>query len=128
MRQEDASCRATKAKGEYGELQPDAECNRRQRDRGERQQRDGTTHAARRVWEFRTAPDTYAPFVGSARRLTNGNTFVCFGASRGLAGTATGPIAAYEVRPDGAIKWRLTVGNAFIVYRATPLESIAGEY
>lgn len=78
------------------------------------------------VWSFRPMPDQYAPYVGAARRLQNGNTLVYFGMKAGFVG-ATGPMAAYEARPDGSVAWRLTFDGGNISYRATPLYSIAGE-
>jgi len=78
------------------------------------------------VWSFRPTPDIYAPYVGAARRLENGNTLVYFGMKGGFAG-ATGPMAAYEARPDGSVAWRLTFDGGNIAYRATPMYTIAGE-
>ena len=86
--------------------------------------RAGTAHA---VWSFRPTPDIYAPYVGAARRLASGNTLVFFGLPSGFSGGATGPVAGYEVRPDGGVAWSIIVGNVKSVYRATPLTSIAGE-
>ncbi|CAN5859081.1 hypothetical protein BH11GEM1_BH11GEM1_24840 [soil metagenome] len=86
--------------------------------------RAGTAHV---VWAFRPTPDIYAPYVGATQRLANGNTLVFFGLPSGFSGGATGPLAGYEVRPDGAVAWSITVGNVKSVYRATPMTSIAGE-
>ena len=88
---------------------------------------DTVSHIAHRVWEFRTTPDTYAPYVGSSRRLANGNTMVCFGTPAGSFINASGPIGVYEVRPDGSIAWRLSVAKTNVLYRATPMPSIANE-
>ena len=88
---------------------------------------DRRAGTARTVWSFRPAPDIYAPYVGAARRLASGNTLVFFGLPSGFSGGATGPLAGYEVRPDGAVAWSITVGNVKSVYRATPMTSIAGE-
>jgi hypothetical protein len=81
--------------------------------------------ASRAVWEWRSQPANYASAVGSARRLANGHTVVGFGMSAGLAGS-TGPTEVYEVAADGTTRWHLVVGIQ-IMYRAEPLESIAGE-
>ena len=81
----------------------------------------------RLAWSFRPTPDEYDPYVGSARRLSNGNTLIWFGMHDGFAG-AVGPMGAYEARADGSVAWRLTLDAAGnINYRATPLASIAGE-
>lgn len=87
---------------------------------------DMTTGRAQAVWSFRPSPDIYAPYIGAARRMTNGNTFVFFGLPAGVGGS-TGPVTGYEVRPDGSVAWQVIVGNVQSVYRATPLASIAGE-
>jgi hypothetical protein len=84
------------------------------------------------VWSFRPSPDVYAPIVSSARRLANGNTVVGFGLARAFpapaAGTASGPLAVYEVTPAGEVIWRMElVRGGQLAYRATPLTSIAGE-
>jgi hypothetical protein len=78
------------------------------------------------VWSFTPSATQYDPYVGAARRLENGNTLVFFGMRDGFAG-ATGPMAAYEVRPNGVVTWRLTYDGGDINYRATPLGSISGE-
>lgn len=88
--------------------------------------------AASVAWEFRPSPDLYAPIVSSAYRLANGNRVVGFGLARGFAapgaGTATGPLAIYEVTESGDVAWTMEVARgAQLVYRATPLSSIAGE-
>lgn len=81
---------------------------------------------ARTVWEWRPARDNFAFAVSSARRLANGNTLVGFGMSPGLNGS-TGPIEVYEVSPDGEVLWHLVVDGPFVMYRAEPLQTIAGE-
>lgn len=85
---------------------------------------DGAT--ARTVWEWRSQPANYASALGSARRLANGNTLVAFGMPAGVVGS-TGPIEVYEVTSAGAPRWRLIVHNVFVMYRAEPLATIAGE-
>jgi hypothetical protein len=81
---------------------------------------------ASRTWQYRASPDIYAPLVGSARRLENGNTVMLFGMVGD--GIATGPITAVEVAADGSERWRLSAGPRVTrVYRLTPLASLAGE-
>lgn len=86
-----------------------------------------TTRVAALAWEYRASPDIYAPIVGSARRLPNGNTMVQFGTRRDYGGPSTGPIVAMEVTAAGTVVWRLETNNADVVYRATPMQSISGE-
>ncbi|HEX7091714.1 MAG TPA: aryl-sulfate sulfotransferase [Longimicrobiales bacterium] len=81
---------------------------------------------ARQVWEWRPERDNFAFAVSSARRLPNGNTLVGFGMSSGLNGS-TGPIEVYEVTREGLVIWHLLVEGPRIMYRAEPLETIAGE-
>lgn len=85
---------------------------------------EGTS--ARKVWEFRPDPDNWSRAVGSAWRLPNGNTFVTFGLSQGVA-ESTGPVEVFEVDSAGEERWHLTIGNVYLVYRATPLGELAGE-
>jgi hypothetical protein len=83
--------------------------------------------SATTAWEFRPQPDIYAPIVGSARRLDNGNTVVDFGTAQGVV-DGSGPMSVYEVTPDGWVRWILRIEGADRVnYRATPLDDIAGE-
>ena len=63
--------------------------------------------------------------------MENGNTFVSFGAGPGVL-ASTGPVEAYEVMPDGTIAWNLQVtgedvGDNFVMYRAWPTGSLAGD-
>ncbi len=88
---------------------------------------DMGTPPARSVWQFRPSRTNWSRAVGAARRLANGNTIMTFGMSPGLGGS-TGPIEVYESAADGVVVWHLEVGgNAQILYRATPLSTIAGE-
>lgn len=89
---------------------------------------DPASGTAEVVWEFRPDPDVFAPIVGSVQRLENGNTVAAFGTSPGFNGLpASGPIVVYEVDPAGDVVWRMEVGGASLLYRATPLETIGGE-
>lgn len=90
---------------------------------------DHGTSSAEVVWEYRPSPDIFAPIVSSARRLANGHTVVSFGTGPDFGGLpSTGPIAVHEVTGAGQVEWTLEVGGASLMYRATPLESIGGEY
>ena len=89
---------------------------------------DRTSNTAQIVWEFEPYPRIYAPVIGSARRLPNGNTIICFGLTEGVGDPpSTGPIAVYEVSPGGLVEWLVNLEGASAVYRATPLSTIAGE-
>lgn len=83
------------------------------------------------VWEFRPEPDNFSFITSLARRLSNGNTFVAFGAGPGVL-TSFGPVEAFEVGPSGAVQFHLEIGgptvdNTFVLYRASPISGIAAE-
>ena len=85
---------------------------------------------ARRVWSYEPVPALYAPYVGSARRLGNGNTVVHFGLVPGFRG-ATGPVSTVEVTRAGSVVSRTVVtgiGGVGVSYRNDPMVSIAGEH
>jgi hypothetical protein len=87
---------------------------------------DTVAHTAHKVWEFRPQPDDWAPYLGSDRRLPDGDFLVSFGLAHGIAG-AGGPIEAYEVTPAGAVVWRLEVDGPYANYRTTPLTAVGNE-
>jgi hypothetical protein len=92
---------------------------------------DPDAGTAATVWEFRPEPDNFSFITSLARRLPNGNTFVAFGAGPGVL-TSFGPVEAYEVDPSGDVQFHLEVGgptvdDSFVLYRAAPISSIAGE-
>jgi len=97
--------------------------------RGLELQLDAQNGTAEVFWEFRPTPDNFAPFISSAVRVANGNTFVAFGTARGSVGEGLGgPIAVYELTPSNRVLWRLEIlGQTPSMYRARPLADIAGE-
>ncbi len=62
------------------------------------------------VWEYKNDPETFTPAMGSARRLSNHNTIIGWGAS-----TAVG---ISEVQPNGDISFYLTMPDTLFNYRA----------
>lgn len=92
---------------------------------------DPDAGTAATVWQFRATPDNFSFITSLARRLPNGNTFVAFGAGPGVL-WSFGPVEVMEVDPAGAVRFRLeirgpTVDDTFVLYRASPIASIAGE-
>jgi hypothetical protein len=90
---------------------------------------DGAQKTATRAWSYEPVPSVYAPYVGSARRLGNGNTLVHFGLAPGYSG-ATGPVSTVEVTRAGEVVSRTTItgiGGVGLSYRNEPMTSIAGE-
>lgn len=77
-------------------------------------------------WTWQSPAGNFASAVSSARRLENGNTMVAFGMSAGANGS-TGPLEVFEVDPVGAVVWHLRVEGTRIMFRAEPLQTIAGE-
>lgn len=68
---------------------------------------------AHAVWEYRRSPDIFAPIWGSARRLENGNTLVCFGQlSIGSHSTIV------EASSDSKPVWEIQLPMFWGVYRA----------
>ena len=80
---------------------------------------------ARTLWEWRSEPLNFATAVGSARRLSNGNTMIAFGLPAGVAGS-TGPTEVYEVDAAGTPVWHL-VTRTQTMYRAEPFSSVGTE-
>jgi hypothetical protein len=75
---------------------------------------------ARQVWQWKAPNSNYSSAVSSARRLTNGNTLIGFGMEKGRNGSS-GPTEAYEVTPDGAVKWHLVVEGVMTMFRVEPI-------
>jgi len=61
------------------------------------------------VWQYRNNPDIFGPAMGFAQRLSNGNTFISWGAANP---TIT------EVTPDGKIALEMTLPPGIFTYRA----------
>ncbi|MDQ3082092.1 MAG: aryl-sulfate sulfotransferase [Gemmatimonadota bacterium] len=83
---------------------------------------------ATQVWEYRHAPKIYAELVGSAVRLSNGNSVVLFG-MRLPESNSSGPRTAVEVNDAGTVRWRLNFlsENPTRLYRVTPASALLGE-
>lgn len=87
---------------------------------------DLSTSAVKAAWQWQPARRNYSAFVGSARRLANGNTLVTFGMGPFLG--STGPIEVYEVNQKGETVWHLEVADTRQTFRAEPWPSIGSEY
>ncbi len=86
---------------------------------------DHSAYQATMTWQFRPPNDNYSTIISSARRMSNGNTMVAFGAGDGLRGSV-GPIEVYEVSTGGSIG-NLVITGPSSMYRATPFDHLAGE-
>jgi hypothetical protein len=78
--------------------------------------------SAKQVWQWKAPNSNYASAVSSARRLPNGNTLIAFGMQKGRNGSS-GPTEAYEVAPDGAIKWHMVVEGVMTTFRVEPVDA-----
>ena len=79
-------------------------------------------NTSHKVWEWRPPKDNWSRVIGSARRLPNGNTMLCFGFPSNAVLGSTGPIEVYEVKNGGEVVWHLiATGGVGSMYRATPL-------
>lgn len=75
---------------------------------------DETAKTATKVWQYRHDPDLYAPSMGTAQRLPNGNTLIGWGQASAQAKTAV-----TEVDPSGNVVLELAfTGNLWASYRA----------
>lgn len=72
-------------------------------------QLDEVNKIATLAWQYRNSPDIYGPARGSAQRLSNGNTFICWGA----ASTPT----FTEVTPSGTIALQISFELGLGSYR-----------
>jgi hypothetical protein len=78
--------------------------------------------SAKVIWQWKAPNNNYASAVSSARRLSNGHTLVSFGMQKGRNGSS-GPTEAYEVAPDGSVKWHLVVDGVMTMFRVEPITS-----
>jgi len=62
------------------------------------------------VWEYRNDPETFSFAMGSARRLFNHNTIICWG--------ALNDVSISEVQPNGTVSFYLTMIDTLLNYRA----------
>lgn len=90
---------------------------------------NAVARTATQRWEYRHSPKIYADLVGSAVRLSNGNTVVLFGMLEGDGQGSSGPRTAVEVNDAGVVRWRLNFvsANPTRIYRVTPAASLVGE-
>ena len=73
-------------------------------------QLDEVNKFASLVWEYRNDPQTYSGAMGSARRLYNHNTFICWG--------ALNTVSISEVQANGTVAFYLTMPDTLLNYRA----------
>jgi Arylsulfotransferase (ASST) len=81
----------------------------------------GKKSEAHVVWEYRHAPDIFAPIWGGAQRFDNGNTLLCFG--RRDPGTQT---TIVEASADSKSLWEVTLPEFWGSYRAQRISEQRG--
>lgn len=92
--------------------------DRRSWSRAVEYQMDETNMTATKVWDFRHTPDILSSTMGSAQRLSNGNTLIGWGMA-----SMTGNPAVTEVDPDGNVVMELKFNKLlFASYRAMRFE------
>ena len=77
---------------------------------------DETNKTATQVWSFTHAPAVFATYMGDAQRLSDGNTFLDWGAP--FTGTGYAYDTMTEVAPDGQILFDLSFDSPYVSYRA----------
>jgi hypothetical protein len=105
-----------------GNYRPEGEYSR-----GLELQLDFETMTAHKVWEYRQQPDVFSSQLGSAVRLSNGETILNFGFRDE---DPKAPVILAEARPDGSAAWEQSLTLAGLRasrYRTLPLDSLAGE-
>ena len=91
---------------------------------------DDDAGTATQVWEYRSTFDgapLFAPFVGDADRLENGNVLIADGAINGTIGNYTAQISEVVPGADGGeviFNLRVSEGAGWAVYRAERLPTL----
>jgi hypothetical protein len=85
---------------------------------------DETAKTATKVWQYRHNPDLYAPSMGTAQRLPNGNTLIGWGQA-----SASSKTAVTEVDPSGNVVLELAfTGSLWASYRACKFDWHGGTF
>jgi hypothetical protein len=87
---------------------------------------DFTTMQAIKVWEYRSTPDLYASAVGSACRLSNGNTLVDFGYDD-VDQSPVFTLVEANAQGNPVAITKISSPGKNTQYRAIPIESLNGE-
>ncbi len=77
---------------------------------------DETNKTATQVWSFTHLPPVFAMYMGDTQRLSDGNTFLDWGAPSQVTGYAY--VSMTEVAPDGRILFDLSFDQPYVSYRA----------
>jgi hypothetical protein len=77
---------------------------------------DETKKTATQVWSFTHSPPVFAQYMGDTQRLSDGNTFIDWGAPSQAAGYAFDSMT--EVAPDGHMLFDFTFDQPYSSYRA----------
>lgn len=77
---------------------------------------DETLKTATTVWDFSHTPPVFATFMGNTQRLSNGNTFLSWGAPSTATGYAF--VSMTEITPENNTLFELTFDQPYVSYRA----------
>jgi hypothetical protein len=84
--------------------------------RGVEYEVDETKKTATQVWEFTHVPPVFATFMGNVQRLSDGNTFLSWGAP--FTGAGYTWVSMTEVTPDKRTLFELSFDEPYVSYRA----------
>ena len=76
---------------------------------------DETNRTATQVWDFTPASPVFATYMGNTQRLSNGNTFLGWGAPSAAKGYTFDTMT--EVAPDGGILFDFSFDRPYVSYR-----------
>jgi hypothetical protein len=77
---------------------------------------DETNKTVTQVWEFTHVAPVFGTYMGNVQRLSDGNTFLSWGAPSTVNGYAY--VSMTEITPDNRILFELSFDQPFVSYRA----------
>lgn len=95
--------------------------------RAEELKLDFTTMTATKVWEYRNVPDLFSSAVGSAVRLSNGNTVVDFGVDPVTEDPSIYTVVEADLNGNAVASTTISSPGKGDQYRAIPIDSLNGE-
>ena len=95
--------------------------------RAEELKLDFTTMTATKVWEYRNVPDLFSSAVGSAVRLSNGNTVVDFGVDPVTEDPSIYTVVEADSNGNAVASTTISSPGKGDQYRAIPIDSLNGE-
>ena len=84
--------------------------------RGVEYQIDEVNKTVTQVWDFSHDPSVFATYMGNTQRLSNGDTFLSWGAPSSAKGYSFDTMT--EVAPDGTVVFDFVFDQPYVSYRA----------